>query len=95
MNQRHFENTSHLSVNVHLMVENVTRDKNGTITCVSGSVKIKWYVEPKITVLCILNLSLCEQVLYQYKDEQNSLREIFFKNCTHYFLHGMINIKKS
>lgn len=41
MNQKHFENTSRLSVNVHLMIENVTRDKNGTIIRVSRSVKIK------------------------------------------------------
>ena len=52
-----------------------------------------YFVEPKITMLCFLNLSLCERVLYQYKDEQDRLREIFFKNCTHYFLDGMINIK--
>ena len=41
MNQRHFQNTSYLSVNVNLMVENVTRDKNGTIIRASGSVKTK------------------------------------------------------
>ena len=39
MNQRRFQNTSHGSVNVNLMVENVTLHKNG-IT-ISVSVKVK------------------------------------------------------
>ena len=39
MNQRHSQNISHVSEHVNLKVENVTRDKNGTMTTVSESVK--------------------------------------------------------
>ena len=39
MNQRHSQNTSHVSVDVNLMVGNVTRDKNGALASVSVSVK--------------------------------------------------------
>ena len=39
MNQRHSQNISHVSEDVNLMVENVTRDKNGTMITVSESVK--------------------------------------------------------
>ena len=45
MNQRHFQNTSHLSENVNLMVENVTRDKNGTII-LRASVSVKTKTSP-------------------------------------------------
>ena len=35
MNQRHSQNTSHVSVDVNLVVGNVTRDRNGTVIIVS------------------------------------------------------------
>lgn len=39
MNQRPSQNVSHVSVDVHLMVEDVTQDKNGTMMSVILSVK--------------------------------------------------------
>ena len=35
MNQRHLQNKSHVSVDVNLVVGNVTRDRNGTVIIVS------------------------------------------------------------
>ena len=39
MNQRYSQNISHASLDVNLMVENVIRDKNGTMIIVTVSVK--------------------------------------------------------
>ena len=39
MNQRHLQNISHVSVDVSLIVENVTQSKNETIISVNVSVK--------------------------------------------------------
>ena len=39
MNKRHSQNISHTSVDVNLMVENVTQGKNRTMISVSVSVK--------------------------------------------------------
>lgn len=39
MNQRHSQKESRVSVDVDLMVRNITRDENGTMLIVSVSVK--------------------------------------------------------
>ena len=39
MNQKHFQNISHVNVDSNLMVENVTLDKKGTLIRANVSVK--------------------------------------------------------
>ena len=39
MNERHLQSISHVSVDVNLMVENVTQNKNGIMVSVSASVR--------------------------------------------------------